>query len=44
MDYPSLMNFRNPNINMGSKDADEFMNMEADVEMIRLAKVAIEKL
>jgi hypothetical protein len=29
---------------MGSKDADEFMNMEADVEMIRLAKEAIEKL
>lgn len=42
--YPSLMNFRNPNINMGSKDTDEFMNMEADVETIRLAKAAIEKL
>ena len=42
--YPSLMNFRNPNINMGSKDADEYTNIEADVETIRLAKAAIEKL
>lgn len=41
---PSKMTFRNPNINMGSKDADEYMNYEADVELIKQAKAVIETL
>ena len=41
---PSEMIFRNPNINMGSKDADEFVNYEAEVELIRQAKGIIETL
>jgi copper homeostasis protein len=41
---PSEMTFRNPNIQMGAKDADEYMNYEAEVESIRQAKAIIETL
>ncbi|HLO45629.1 MAG TPA: copper homeostasis protein CutC [Leadbetterella sp.] len=40
----SEMTYRNPNINMGAKDADEFMNFESDLDTIREAKTVIEKL
>lgn len=43
-EFPSKMIFRNPNINMGAKDADEFTNFEADVELIKQAKAIIETL
>lgn len=42
--FPSEMIFRNPNINMGSKDADEFVNYEAEVTLIKQAKAIIETL
>ncbi|MCP9763209.1 copper homeostasis protein CutC [Lacihabitans soyangensis] len=42
--FPSLMTYRNPNIKMGAEDADEFMNIEADVETIKMAREAIERL
>jgi copper homeostasis protein len=41
---PSEMIFRNPKINMGVKDADEYMNFEADLELIKQAKAVIETL
>ncbi|MCF8326024.1 MAG: copper homeostasis protein CutC, partial [Leadbetterella sp.] len=42
--FPSEMIFRNPNINMGANDADEFVNYEAEVELIKQAKAIIETL
>lgn len=42
--FASEMTYRNPNINMGAKDTDEFMNFEADFETIKKAKAVIEKL
>ena len=42
--FLSEMIFRNPNINMGAKDADEFINFEAEVELIKQAKAIIETL
>jgi copper homeostasis protein len=42
--FTSEMVYRNPNINMGSKKTDEFMNFEADLETIKEAKAVIEKL
>lgn len=42
--FPSEMIFRNPNINMGAKEADEFLNFEAEIELIKQAKAIIETL
>ncbi len=42
--FPSEMIFRNPNINIGAKGADEFLNFEAEVELIKQAKAIIETL
>ncbi len=42
--FPSLMTYRNADIKMGAEDADEYTNIEADVETIKMAREAIEKL